>query len=84
MSPLQSDPSLKGKQERKNDIGSPSSLRDPVLWLLGGYFAAGIIVLRLISGWLVIFAADVSAHTWGHDRETAVMMGGNDRAFSIP
>ena len=63
------------EQEQKIDVASPSALEDPVLWLLGGYFAAGIIVLRLVSGWLVIFAADVSGHTWDHDRETAVMMG---------
>ena len=73
---LHTVPPLKRENERKNDVAPPSALKDPVLWLLGGYFASGIIVLRLVSGWLVIFAADVSAHTWGLDRETAVMMGG--------
>ena len=73
---LEPVPPLTQEKEQKNEVASPSALKDPVLWLLGGYFAAGIIVLRLVSGWLVIFAADVSWHTWGHDRENAVMMGG--------
>ena len=53
-----------------------SPLRDPVLWLLGGYFAAGVIVLRLVPAWLVIFASDVSVYEWGFERERAVMIGG--------
>ena len=53
-----------------------STLRDPVLWLLGGYFAAGIIALRLVPAWMVIFASDVSIYEWGYERDTAVMIGG--------
>jgi MFS family permease len=44
--------------------------------LLGGYFAAGVIALRLVPAWLVIFASDVSLYEWGHERDTAVMNGG--------
>ena len=53
-----------------------STLRDPVLWLLGGYFAAGVIALRLVPAWMVIFASDVSIYEWGYERDTAVMIGG--------
>jgi len=52
------------------------TLKDPVLWLLGGYFAAGVIALRLVPAWLVIFASDVSLHEWGYERDRAVMIGG--------
>jgi sugar phosphate permease len=65
---------------RASEEGSPtgftSTLRDPVLWLLGGYFAAGVIALRLVPAWLVIFASDVSHYEWGYERDTAVMIGG--------
>ena len=53
-----------------------STLGDPVLWLVGGYFAAGVIALRLVPGWLVIFASDVSLYEWGYERDTAVIIGG--------
>ena len=35
---LQSAPPLKQEKEQKNEVASPSALKDPVLWLLGGYF----------------------------------------------
>ena len=54
----------------------PPALKDPVLWLLGGYFAAGIIALRLVPAWLVIFSSDIAIHLWGYERDTAVMIGG--------
>ena len=56
---------------------APTSLcRDPALWLLGVYFAAGIIALRLIPGWLTIYAADVYRVHWGFAQDAAVLAGG--------
>lgn len=51
-------------------------LRDPVLWLLGCYFAAGIIALRLIPGWLTIYASDAYRLQWGYVQDAAVLAGG--------
>lgn len=53
-----------------------SLYRDPALWLLGVYFAAGIIALRLIPGWLTIYAADVYRVQWGYAPDAAVLAGG--------
>lgn len=56
----------------------PSShvLRDPVLWLLGGYFAAGIIALRLVPGWLTIFSNDAYRIQSGYSPSEAMIAGG--------
>lgn len=51
-------------------------LSDPILWLLGLYFAAGIVALRLIPGWLTIYAADLFRLRWGYAQEAAVTAGG--------
>jgi sugar phosphate permease len=51
-------------------------VRDPALWLLGVYFAAGIVALRLIPGWLTIYAGDVYRVQWGYERDAAVLAGG--------
>jgi len=51
-------------------------LGDPILWLLGLYFAAGIVALRLIPGWLTIYAADLFRLRWGYVQEAAVTAGG--------
>ena len=63
-------------REGTNRFSHKSTYTDPVLWLLGGYFASGIIALRLVPAWLVIFATDVSLYEWGYNRDTAVMIGG--------
>src|SRR5207253_3164302 len=56
---------------------APTSLcRDPALWLLGVYFAAGIIALRLIPGWLTIYASDVYRVHRGFAQVAAVLAGG--------
>ncbi len=59
-----------------NTSGRAGLLRDPVLWLLGGYFAAGIIALRLIPGWLTIYASDVYRLQWGYAQDASVLAGG--------
>ncbi len=60
-----------------SDLGvAPLSLRDPVLWLLGCYFAAGVIALRLIPGWITIYAAELYRLKWGYGAEKAVIAGG--------
>lgn len=51
-------------------------LTDPVLWLLGLYFAAGIVALRLIPGWLPMYATDLYRLRWGYDQQAAVVAGG--------
>ena len=51
-------------------------LRDPILWLLGLYFAAGIVALRLIPGWLPMYAADLYRLQWGYGQEAALTAGG--------
>ena len=48
----------------------------PILWLLGLYFAAGIIALRLIPGWLTIYASDLYRTQWGYGQDAAVTAGG--------
>jgi sugar phosphate permease len=50
--------------------------QDPVLWMLGGYFAAGIIALRLVPGWITIFASDLYHHNMGYEKTEAVIAGG--------
>ena len=69
-------PSSHPTKEPRSSSTQPVTLGDPVLWMLGGYFATGIIALRLVPGWLVIFATEVSLYEWNYDRDTAVMTGG--------
>ena len=76
LTPLREFPPPDRESEEERSTRFTSTLRDPVLWLLGGYFAAGIIALRLVPAWLVIFASDVSLYEWGHEHDTAVMIGG--------
>lgn len=58
-----------------SDSDSPIT-RDPVLWCLGGYFAAGIIALRLVPGWLTIFASEWYRVEQGFTQTDAVIAGG--------
>ena len=51
-------------------------LTDPILWLLGLYFAAGIVALRLIPCWLTIYSGDLFRLQWGYGQEAAVTAGG--------
>jgi sugar phosphate permease len=53
-----------------------SIIKDPVLWCLGGYFAAGIIALRLVPGWLTIFASEWYRVEQGYNQTDAVIAGG--------
>jgi len=53
-----------------------SLTKDPVLWCLGGYFAAGIIALRLVPGWLTIFASEWYRVDQGYSQGDAVIAGG--------
>ncbi len=53
-----------------------SITKDPVLWCLGGYFAAGIIALRLVPGWLTIFASEWYRVDQGFSQAEAVIAGG--------
>ncbi len=55
---------------------SGSILRDPVLWCLGGYFAAGVIALRLVPGWLTIYASELFQVEWGFLQTESVIAGG--------
>jgi len=50
--------------------------RYPVLWYLGGYFAAGVIALRLVPGWLTIYASELYHVEWGLLQTEAVIAGG--------
>lgn len=54
----------------------PSITNDPVLWCLGGYFAAGIIALRLVPGWLTIFASEWYRVELDYSQADAVIAGG--------
>jgi sugar phosphate permease len=54
----------------------PRWFQDPVLWMLGGYFAAGIIALRLVPGWITIFASDLYHHNFGYETHEAIVAGG--------
>jgi MFS family permease len=51
-------------------------LSDPALWLLGLYFAAGIVALRLVPAWLPLYATDLYRARWGYAQEAAVVAGG--------
>jgi nitrate/nitrite transporter NarK len=51
-------------------------LSDPILWLLGLYFAAGIVALRLIPGWLTMYAADLLGCSGGMGRKLPGRPGG--------
>jgi sugar phosphate permease len=80
---LRSEPPRKAQEPHPLDASlqlstgrQPGMLRDPVLWLLGCYFAAGIIALRLIPGWLIIYASDVYRLQWGYAQDAAVLAGG--------
>lgn len=53
-----------------------SFTKDPVLWWLGGYFAAGIIALRLVPGWLTIFASEWYQVEQGYSQTDAIIAGG--------
>ncbi|MDT7042484.1 MFS transporter [Candidatus Nitronereus thalassa] len=53
-----------------------SITKDPILWCLGGYFAAGIIALRLVPGWLTIFASEWYHVEQGYSQTDAVIAGG--------
>lgn len=53
-----------------------SIIKDPVLWCLGGYFAAGIIALRLVPGWLIIFASEWYRVEQGYSQADAVIAAG--------
>ena len=53
-----------------------SLFQDPVLWYLGGYFAASLIALRLVPGWLTIYASELYEVEWGFLRVEAVIAGG--------
>jgi sugar phosphate permease len=61
---------------RSDDTAHGTPVRDPALWLLGVYFAAGIVALRLIPGWLTIYASDVYRMRWGYAQDAAVLAGG--------
>ena len=71
-------------REPSSQIGPPpvsknsaeSLIRDPVLWCLGGYFAAGIIALRLVPGWLTIYASELYQVKWGLLQTESVIAGG--------
>ncbi|MEC4673008.1 MAG: MFS transporter [Nitrospirota bacterium] len=56
--------------------GAESIIRDPVLWCLGGYFAAGVIALRLVPGWLTIYASELFQNEGGFLQTEAVIAGG--------
>lgn len=68
-------PSLPESHGPNSDPAS-SITRDPVLWCLGGYFAAGIIALRLVPGWLTIFASEWYRVEQGYEQADAVIAGG--------
>ncbi len=74
--PIVTSPPPGRTKEKGGSTHYNSTLRDPVLWLLGGYFAAGVIALRLVPAWIVIFASDVSLYKWGYERDNAIMIGG--------
>jgi len=57
-------------------LGHHSLIQDPVLWCMGGYFAAGIIALRLVPGWLTIFASEWYRVEQGYTQADAVIAGG--------
>lgn len=80
--PSQTDPGVQpvvhSSQESHTTYSDPDYpiTRDPVLWCLGGYFAAGIIALRLVPGWLTIFASEWYRVEQGYDQADAVIAGG--------
>lgn len=51
-------------------------LTDPALWLLGLYFAAGIVALRLVPAWLPLYATELYQARWGYEQSAAVIAGG--------
>jgi len=71
-SPGFADPST----SRTGNLDKPLTMNDPVLWLLGGYFASGIIALRLVPGWLTIFSSEWYRVNQGYSQVEAVIAGG--------
>lgn len=66
-------------REEKHDPPNksyPAMTKDRVLWYLGGYFAAGIIALRLVPGWLTIFASEWYQVEYGYESGAAIIAGG--------
>lgn len=51
-------------------------LTDPLLWLLGGYWAAAVVGLRLVPGWLTLYATDLYRVEFGLDQDAAILAGG--------
>src|SRR6185295_13614416 len=53
--------------EKREETAAPPVmlLRDPVLWLLGGHFAASVIATRVVGGWLPLYAADAAVLAGG-------------------
>lgn len=51
-------------------------LNDPALWLLGLYVAMGIMALRLVPGWLPLYAGELYREQRGFDRDLATLAGG--------
>lgn len=52
-------------------------LTDPLLWLLGGYWAAAVVGLRLVPGWLTLYATDLYRVESGLDQDAAILAGGS-------
>jgi|CXWL01.1.fsa_nt_gi sugar phosphate permease len=61
----------------RSPLASPRALlTDPALWLLGIHFAAGIVALRMVTGWFTIYVTDVYRVQWGSAQATAVISAG--------
>lgn len=63
------------REGRSRAPGLPVA-REPILWMLGVYFAAGIMALRLIPGWLTIYATDLYHLRWGMEQQEAMVAAG--------
>ncbi len=53
-----------------------SIIKDPVLWLWGGYFACSLVGLRLIPAWLSLYSVDIFVFYHEFDRNAAMVLGG--------
>ena len=75
---IQSESTVLAQSKSSESIkpNQPSVTKDPVLWCLGGYFAAGIIALRLVPGWLTIFSSEWYRVEQGYAQADAVIAGG--------
>ncbi len=71
-----SEPSGSKSLKSPRAIISKKIFKDPVWWLLGVFFSASLIALRLVPAWVSLYASDIFYVSESYERDAAIVAGG--------